>query len=662
MNYINSFEFQEELEAHKGAAEDYSNFNIAEQVTCGSNIGLSLLLRKIMSDMLDPNSSLQKQKQKIQGGGKNHGKQALESMRFSLFLVNIALEAGGPALSSLPSLVETLRNDLCRHLLRASQVENLTILSLSLRVVFNLFMSIKEHMKVQLEVFLTSVHLRLLNKPSNGPFVGGFHVSPKEELALESMLEFCREPSLMIDLYTNYDCDVQCTNLFDSIVNTLCVRSIPRGVPHSLITEGSAASSSQRDVSGTSTNNSSTSHSSTNSTAIIHVDILNKLALDGLLSILRSVAIKCFLVVNAEKEPTKVAEESTVKVSESEEKNLQNDAVENSVEKVEASLDHSIPPSPMLLQSPVKAITSLLPILPPQQSSHVQIHYGIKRQQMHPSQRPLAGNYAAESFAAYNPPRFSFPPKMEDPPKSPSESIDQQVDRWCESVDPEFEQDFDSATEAETEEFESDSRSSRRRNTLSLKKPTSEDAPSSPQIFTVNKRQAKGGHLPFTPVQISKELRKESNESIHSLRSNSDFSLSTMSNGANTTTQSTAENAVAVLRSRKIMKQKLKLAAERFNAKPLKVEWVKYAVKIGILDPKQQDSPTHFDQPIDEKPVPQQNDSTSIPEKKKVINPEELLTDAKSVASFCKFYFFFLRLSPIYGEDFEFVQCVILPG
>jgi golgi-specific brefeldin A-resistance guanine nucleotide exchange factor 1 len=50
----------------------------------------------------------------------------------------------------------------CRHLLRASQSDDLAVFSLALRVVFNLFVSIKDHMKVQLEVFLTSVHLRLL--------------------------------------------------------------------------------------------------------------------------------------------------------------------------------------------------------------------------------------------------------------------------------------------------------------------------------------------------------------------------------------------------------------------------------------------------------------------------------------------------------------------
>ena len=57
--------------------------------------------------------------------------------------VNIALESGGPSLGSIVPLVEVLRGDVCRHLLRATQSDDLAVFSLALRVVFNLFVSIK---------------------------------------------------------------------------------------------------------------------------------------------------------------------------------------------------------------------------------------------------------------------------------------------------------------------------------------------------------------------------------------------------------------------------------------------------------------------------------------------------------------------------------------
>lgn len=73
----------------------------------------------------------------------------------SLSLINIALEAGGGDLGRIPPLVMVMRGDLCKHLLQNSQTNDLNVLSLTLRVVFNLFNSIKDHLKVQLEVFLT---------------------------------------------------------------------------------------------------------------------------------------------------------------------------------------------------------------------------------------------------------------------------------------------------------------------------------------------------------------------------------------------------------------------------------------------------------------------------------------------------------------------------
>lgn len=72
-----------------------------------------------------------------------------------LSLINIALEAGGAGLGRIPALVNVMRGDLCKHLLQNSQTADLNVLSLTLRVVFNLFNSIKDHLKIQLEVFLT---------------------------------------------------------------------------------------------------------------------------------------------------------------------------------------------------------------------------------------------------------------------------------------------------------------------------------------------------------------------------------------------------------------------------------------------------------------------------------------------------------------------------
>ena len=188
-------------------------------------------------------------------------------------------------------------------------------------------------MKVQLEVFLTSVHLRLLTHTINTPThpsatSGKNNLSKKstatslkstktskidnnfakEELALESLLEFCREPSLMQDLYTNYDCDVQCTNLFDSIITVLCARAVPNGLP--IVSCGMGSSSSGSGGSSSSGDgrdkgryedhfdNLDISYQSNLGSVDsirsgMNLNILHKLALDGVFAVLNSIAVKC---------------------------------------------------------------------------------------------------------------------------------------------------------------------------------------------------------------------------------------------------------------------------------------------------------------------------------------------------------------------------------
>jgi len=127
-----------------------------------------------------------------------------QTCTLALSLINIALETSTTHLSRYATLIPIMQDDLCKHLLQLSQAEELTILSLTLRVVFNLFNSMKDLLKVQLEVFLTSVHLRILSNAHKNS-----SEFERRELALESLLEFCQEPALMQDLYTNYDCDMQ---------------------------------------------------------------------------------------------------------------------------------------------------------------------------------------------------------------------------------------------------------------------------------------------------------------------------------------------------------------------------------------------------------------------------------------------------------------------
>jgi len=176
----------------------------------------------------------------------------IEMHCLGLSLLNVALESGGDEIARSDDLIGVIQDDICKSLLQNSRTDSLSVLSLTLRAIFNLFLHFKRHLKVQLEIFFTSVHLKIAGLDSLR--------YEQRELALESLLEFCREPELMLELYENYDCDVRCTNLFETLTKFLVTHAFPSDGIHG--------------VSG-------------------GFNSLHRLALSGLLSILHSIALRC---------------------------------------------------------------------------------------------------------------------------------------------------------------------------------------------------------------------------------------------------------------------------------------------------------------------------------------------------------------------------------
>lgn len=114
----------------------------------------------------------------------------------------------GDVFVNYPSLIELLQGNFCKFLIQNSQSDDSSILALSLRVIFNMFQSLKSYLKVQLEVFFTSVHIRLADMYdlhlilySSEPITP--HDFLPKEASLESLLDFCQEPTVMTDLYMN---------------------------------------------------------------------------------------------------------------------------------------------------------------------------------------------------------------------------------------------------------------------------------------------------------------------------------------------------------------------------------------------------------------------------------------------------------------------------
>ena len=443
---------------------------------------------------------------------------------------------------------------MCRHLLRASQSDDLAVFSLALRVVFNLFVSIKDHMKVQLEVFLTSVHLRLLT-PSQHPQINGKGTKSssytaslaKEELALESLLEFCREPSLMEDLYTNYDCDVQCTNLFDSIISVLCIRAEPtdptrlngslKKVP-SAVPKGGGHHFEPPTVNITATANSA-----------IRVSILNKLALDGVFAVLHSIAVKCEKT-HKSKKPFRTFTNQLK--AEAEPSNIPTETEFKELSGKSASTVTSLNP---------RGDTGELAGELVDQWCQIEDSEGLRGGDMNRN----AVNSAITVENDGNGVESASTTAMSSPSRAPIPV-------------PESNGTISSLTTAALTAHSSSGNASS----------SSGHMPSSRLPFTLSMTSRSNGNsnADSTPL-MSQLILRDANASPFSANTSADGRIDIISSGdddADFLHLARAKTA-EILRQRKLKKQRLRLASEKFNEKPHKADWMHFALSLGLLRP-----------------------------------------------------------------------------
>ncbi|SCV67937.1 BQ2448_58 [Microbotryum intermedium] len=216
-----------------------------------------------------------------------HDQQHTDSMRLmALGLLNIAFEVGGRSIGRFPSLRAMVGDHLCKHLFQLARSDNLLLLSTSLRVITNIFDTMREQLKLQQELFFSFLLDRLVIAPSgvapgtrkgeiealldgltwanetpleidprtgavitnslgsrdrdgkdsrdrerggqgSGGGIGHGQGMPTEarELMLEILGQFARGPYAMVDLWVNYDCAVEGEDLFERMI-----RFLARGV------------------------------------------------------------------------------------------------------------------------------------------------------------------------------------------------------------------------------------------------------------------------------------------------------------------------------------------------------------------------------------------------------------------------------------------------
>lgn len=185
----------------------------------------------------------------------------------ALGILNAAFEESGSTLAQFPSLKAIVVDPGCKFLFQLARSENNNVLHWSLRTISTILGTMRKHLKLQQELFLTFTIDRLAppgllkgNTPmlgntksraysptprpgtpnANSPLLMPADKSESEssatspsrllvppargetrDLILETLSHIAGHPSFMVDLYTNYDCDINCENLFERLVDFL---------------------------------------------------------------------------------------------------------------------------------------------------------------------------------------------------------------------------------------------------------------------------------------------------------------------------------------------------------------------------------------------------------------------------------------------------------
>lgn len=131
----------------------------------------------------------------------------------SLQLILAILQNAGPVLKSSEIFLAAIKQCLCVALSKNGLSNNEKILDLSLSIFMCLLKDFKVHLKMQIEVFFKEIILHIIESPSSS-FKQKWDV-------LDYLITMCLDAQCIVDIFVNYDCDLQSTNIFERIVTVL---------------------------------------------------------------------------------------------------------------------------------------------------------------------------------------------------------------------------------------------------------------------------------------------------------------------------------------------------------------------------------------------------------------------------------------------------------
>ncbi|XP_057463258.1 ARF guanine-nucleotide exchange factor GNOM-like [Actinidia eriantha] len=143
---------------------------------------------------------------------------------FALGLINSAIELGGSSIGQHPKLLALVQDELFHNLMQFGLSMSPLILSIVCSIVFNLYHHLHTKLKLQFEAFFSCVLVRVAQNKHGASY-------QLQEVAMETLVDLCRQRAFMAEMYANFDCDISSSNVFEEIANVLSKSAFPVNGP-----------------------------------------------------------------------------------------------------------------------------------------------------------------------------------------------------------------------------------------------------------------------------------------------------------------------------------------------------------------------------------------------------------------------------------------------
>ncbi|XP_075673381.1 brefeldin A-inhibited guanine nucleotide-exchange protein 1 isoform X1 [Castanea sativa] len=132
----------------------------------------------------------------------------------SLELLKVVMENAGPVWRANERFLSAIKQYLCLSLLKNSALSVMAIFQLQCCIFMSLLSKFRSGLKAEIGIFFPMLVLRVLENVLQPSFL--------QKMTVLNLLEkISQDPQIIVDIFVNYDCDVDAPNIFERVVNGL---------------------------------------------------------------------------------------------------------------------------------------------------------------------------------------------------------------------------------------------------------------------------------------------------------------------------------------------------------------------------------------------------------------------------------------------------------